>query len=219
MNNGFTLAEVLITLIVVGVVSAMTIPTMMQKNFEKRTVTQLRTTQSILAQAIRMAEEEYGDMEGWSTNSDNKASRALKIAQNIKPFMKLVLDCGVTAETKEKCAINAQYLEKNGRRRANYVQDDQFYIVNLLNGSSVWWAQYHYNYAQFYFDTNGKYPPNTWGKDLFMFEYSNNSLRPMGAPGTVYQYETDCKSVNSTGIGCAYHVLTQQNMNYLHTKK
>ncbi len=64
-NNAFTLAEVLITLGIIGVVAAMTIPNLIQSNFEKRTVTILRETQSILSQAIRMAEEEYGDVSGW----------------------------------------------------------------------------------------------------------------------------------------------------------
>ena len=36
---GFTLAEVLITLGIIGVVAAITIPTLNQRNFEKQTVT------------------------------------------------------------------------------------------------------------------------------------------------------------------------------------
>ena len=62
---GFTLAEVLITLGIIGVVAAITIPNLIQNNYEKRTVSLLRQTQSILAQAVRMAEEEYGSVEGW----------------------------------------------------------------------------------------------------------------------------------------------------------
>ena len=49
-----------------------------------------------------------------------------------------------------------------------------------------------------------------------MFEYSNNSLRPMGAPDSNWSYKTNCITKDSTGVGCAYYVLTQQNMNYLH---
>ena len=62
---GFTLAEVLITLGIIGVVAAITIPNLIQNNFEKKTISQLRETQSIISQAVRMAEEEYGDVEGW----------------------------------------------------------------------------------------------------------------------------------------------------------
>ena len=40
----FTLAEVLITLGIIGVVAAMTIPTLMQKYYEKQTVAKLKET-------------------------------------------------------------------------------------------------------------------------------------------------------------------------------
>ena len=41
---GFTLAEVLITLGIIGIVAAMTIPTLMQKYYEKQTVAHLKET-------------------------------------------------------------------------------------------------------------------------------------------------------------------------------
>lgn len=64
MDKGFTLAETLITLGIIGVVAAITIPNLQKSYFEK-TVSTLRETQSILSQAIRMAEEENGDVSGW----------------------------------------------------------------------------------------------------------------------------------------------------------
>ena len=82
----FTLAEVLITLGIIGVVAAMTIPNLIQNNFEKRAISQLRETQSIISQAMRMSEEEYGDVEGWELKQDEES--ALKIANNLKPFLK-----------------------------------------------------------------------------------------------------------------------------------
>lgn len=214
MEKGFTLAEILITLGIIGVVSAMTIPILLQNYTEKRTVSILRETQSIIAQSMKMAEEEYGDMEGWFTEP-TRAARTLKIGENLKPFLKLALDCGMT-DTDGKCIVNAYYLQKNGSPRLNYSQYDAYKVV-LLNGAAVWWIyEPSEGITHFYIDTNGKYSPNTWGKDLFMFEYSNNSLRPMGAPDSIFPYETNCKTKNSTGVGCAYYVLTQQNMNYLH---
>lgn len=61
----FTLAEVLITLGIIGVVASITIPTLSQKLYEKRTVTQLRAVQSILSQSVKAAEAEDGEVEGW----------------------------------------------------------------------------------------------------------------------------------------------------------
>ena len=70
--KAFTLAEVLITLGIIGVVAAMTIPTLIQNSFEKKVVSQLKETQSIISQTVRMAEEEYGDIEGWELKQDEK---------------------------------------------------------------------------------------------------------------------------------------------------
>ena len=59
LYKGFTLTEILITLGIIGIISAISIPALLQKNYEKRTIVKLRQTQSILTQAIKMAEEEY----------------------------------------------------------------------------------------------------------------------------------------------------------------
>lgn len=50
-NNGFTLAEVLITLGIIGVVVAMTIPTLISKYKHKEYETRFKKAYSMLAQA------------------------------------------------------------------------------------------------------------------------------------------------------------------------
>jgi prepilin-type N-terminal cleavage/methylation domain-containing protein len=211
----FTLAEVLITIAIVGVVAAITIPSLLNKYYEKQTLNRLKHFQSEFAQAMRMAEEESGDMEGWFTDFNNEIKDAQEVATYLKPFFKLALDCGQT-DTRNDCVPNLYYKEKNGNGRENYVIKN-YYKVKLLNGSSVWWA---YNHGEkllhVYIDTNGTKSPNTWGKDFFMFEYANKTLKPMGAPNSIYPYTTQCLPKSSTGIGCAYYVLNKGNMNYLH---
>ena len=87
MKKGFTLAETLITLGIIGVVAALTIPTLMKKYYEKQTVSRLRETQSILSQAIKMAEDEYGDVEGWGI-VNSEASNNL-VGERVTQFMKV----------------------------------------------------------------------------------------------------------------------------------
>ena len=56
----FTLAEVLITLGIIGIVSAATIPIMLT-NFKKReTVAKVKAAYSILSQAVKLSVEENG---------------------------------------------------------------------------------------------------------------------------------------------------------------
>ena len=65
MKKGFTLAEVLITLGRIGVVAAMTIPTLMTKYAKQRTETQLVKFYSMMNQTLRMSVADNGDPDGW----------------------------------------------------------------------------------------------------------------------------------------------------------
>ena len=56
----FTLAEVLITLVIIGVVAAMTIPTLISDYQEKVTITKVATAYSILSNAWQMSLVESG---------------------------------------------------------------------------------------------------------------------------------------------------------------
>lgn len=70
---GFTLAEVLITLGIIGIVAAMTIPTLMTKFAKSRTETQLKTFYSKINQTVKMSIAENGDPEGWITPNKSYA--------------------------------------------------------------------------------------------------------------------------------------------------
>ena len=67
----FTLAEVLITLGIIGVVAAMTMPSLMQKYHEQKRVTQLKRTMSVLQNAFLMAKNEYGEIQDWGLSITN----------------------------------------------------------------------------------------------------------------------------------------------------
>ncbi len=216
--KGFTLAETLITLGIIGVVAAMTIPNLIQKNFERQTVSKLRQTQSIIAQAIRMAEEEYGDVSGWGLTGANTASAEI-IANNLKPFLKIATDCGVK-DTKYACVQKQTYKQLNGTNHGEYaISRTDCYKITLLNGSSIWWRgpMESTRYITFWIDVNGKYLPNVYGKDLFVFVYENgtNSIKPLGAPDSDSPWQRTCTKTGN-GWGCAFYVLQNQNMNYLH---
>ena len=69
-NKGFTLAEVLITLGIIGVVAALTIPTLIQNYKTRETVSRLKKTYSEVNEAIKLAVIENGPISHWGlTNS------------------------------------------------------------------------------------------------------------------------------------------------------
>ena len=64
-EKAFTLAEVLITLGIIGVVAALTIPTLMANHRKTVVETRLAKFYSSINQAIQMAEADYGDKSQW----------------------------------------------------------------------------------------------------------------------------------------------------------
>lgn len=65
MRKGFTLAEVLITLGIIGIVAALTLPALVQNYTSHVVETRLAKFYSNFNEAIRLAEVKYGDKKYW----------------------------------------------------------------------------------------------------------------------------------------------------------
>ena len=63
---GFTLAEVLITLGIIGVVAAMTLPMLISNNNKTEIETRLQRVDSILNSVVKLAENDYGEPKYWA---------------------------------------------------------------------------------------------------------------------------------------------------------
>ena len=88
-KRGFTLAEVLITLGIIGVVAAMTIPTLMSTFAKQRTETQLKAFYSRINQTIKMSIADNGDPDGWVEERAYSYDEQVEfLKQYIFPYMK-----------------------------------------------------------------------------------------------------------------------------------
>ena len=74
-HQAFTLAEVLITLGIIGVVAAITIPLLVNNYRKKEIATRFEQNYNIIQNAFEMAQVEHGDMSTWEIPF-NKASLA-----------------------------------------------------------------------------------------------------------------------------------------------
>ena len=212
---GFTLAEVLITLGIIGIVAAMTIPTLMHEYKIKRTITILREDQSIITQMLKLSESENGEPEGWDGVDEMSKENSEKISKKINPYLKIAIDCG-TYDPKGLCVANTKYHWLDGSPYTNYAIERGFYKIKLLNGSSIVYYTYP-NIILFIVDVNGDKLPNVIGRDTFYFSYmSRTGLIAHGHP-KIYNYKEHCK-MDSDGYGCAYWVLNFGNMDYLKEK-
>lgn len=153
----FTLAEVLITLGIIGIVAAMTIPNLIFNYKVKRTVSILKEDQSIIAQVIKLSTEENGEPEGWQGQELLSEARTLTLVDKINPFLKIAVDCG-TYDENGNCFMNGDYKFINGTKYENLATDRTEYKVKLMNGSSLLYYSYPTPMFRIYFavDINGE---------------------------------------------------------------
>ena len=86
MKKGFTLAEVLITLGIIGVVAAMTMPALVGNYKKNVTVNRLKKFYTVMSQATNIAIAKNGPMESW--DGFTSASNGKEIQQWFDKYMK-----------------------------------------------------------------------------------------------------------------------------------
>ena len=84
MKKGFTLSEVLITLGIIGIVAAMTIPTLITNYQKKTTATRVKKAYAELLQAIKLSENDNDSMESWTVGNDVSIENTEKYIEDRK---------------------------------------------------------------------------------------------------------------------------------------
>ena len=223
---GFTLAEVLITLGILGVVIAMTMPTVVGKYKKQATISQLKKAYTVLSQLVLSAQEDNGAVAFSSDVLD---------ANTVKKFFEQYWLPYFNSPTVSKVGTfpyngnNNAYYTLNGANidmgvRTDYAIgriffttiDGTTYFINMMQ----WEEQYDeegnqlpsiakYSSVQsVYVDLNGIKPPNIFGKDVFIFQvfFDKNIVRPYGFDKTKAQINTNC-SINGMGSYCAAKII------------
>lgn len=88
MKKAFTLAEVLITLGIIGVVAALTMPSLIQSHRKQTTLSKLKKISSVIGQANNLAVVDYGDYR--ENFAQLNADEALEMFEKYyTPYMKI----------------------------------------------------------------------------------------------------------------------------------
>lgn len=222
MNRlAFTLAEVLITIGIIGIIATMTLPTLLQKKTNRELETALQKNYAILQTALEKASYDYGER----LTPSNAYYRKLK--NILMEQLKTAKDCQYTKcippgkEENENGEVidyvynNYKTFNKKHTVQTYYFDDGQF----LLNDGTLYMLENSYivnSSIYITIDINGmSKKPNSWGHDLFTFQITENGkLLPMGAKGTDFDSNDYCSTTSSNrinGIGCTYKALTEKN--------
>ena len=228
----FTLAEVLMTLGIIGIVAAMTLPSLIQKQQDKITVTKLKKMYSVFSQAYLFSLEEYGTPDNWGfgnrdagmadeDDTDYIAQNALIIKNIFFKQVKSIKICDKALD-KTNCGLADKYYYEGGSEATALFS--QITSFSIIDGSSVLILvnngdckevrgtdKYLKNVCAWIFvDLNNSNPPNTIGRDLFGFYLTKYGIVPEGTLSeTMYNIES------TNGHGKAAWIIYNENLDYL----
>ncbi len=221
----FTLAEVLITLGVIGIVAAMTLPTVINNKRNKELETAFKRSYTVISQALNMYQAETGER----LTSEDLGFHELKPI--LMKYMNVIDDCGWGTESNgSSCIPNYQDPEKNSKIYKNLkgnntinlnLFDDGQFVLNdgslilVENSGSIVNDQKRVFISV---DVNGyNKNPNRLGQDLFMFQIDKKgNLLPMGANGTIYYSANDAycyvpSTSGMSGASCTIKALSERD--------
>ena len=215
IKNGFTLAEVLITLVIIGVIAALAISPLINTYVESSTVSKVKKGLSILGQAKKLAELQNGPIEGWEFGVGKNAETAAQFWNYLKPHISVAKDCGSSTD----CYISVPIKKLNGSDWVNYNTQNMYYKLVLADGSVMWFRMEDTGKcltsasginnvcSEFWYDVNGDKSPNTLGKDVFLYAINVDGVYPA--------INGDCNK-SSDGFGCSGYIIQHNDMKYLH---
>lgn len=217
-KEGFTLAEVLITLGIIGVVAALTIPNVIAGYEKQVTISKLQKSSSILNQAFKLSEFDNGESVYWNIGSGNATAY---FAKYWKPYLKILHIC----DNEKQCGYksNAPWYRANGKLdiihvilkawRESVILSDGTFMSGFTGAgfdSSV--NEDDNNYTEgasslILIDINGGGKPNKFGRDVFYFERVNGKgVLPYGYGDDDDTINDDC-SKDNFGYKCAAKIM------------
>lgn len=233
----FTLAEVLITIGIIGVVAALTLPVVINKCQSKVLETRYKKSISTINQLVLKSKQDLGvDLftQYCSGSAIDSCVQTLNNNLILKGNKALNNSNLYNIERTDKIATynNAQVVTNSAMgqliqpvRYTNALPDGSFFWDTIVEN---WSGQAFYNYVVFAVDTNGYKRPNKLGHDIFIFLLNpqNDTLQTRYNYSITYTQEEIDNNYNSevekeragnpcsinsnqkgNGVGCSYYSL------------
>lgn len=162
-RKAFTLAEVLITLGIIGIVASMTLPALVGKYQKVQTISKLKETYSIISQATKRAEADYGDAQYWG----EIAPAEKFVTKYIRPYYKIIQEYDKTtfpADFHNYCINGVECDSYGGLHSSPHVilNNGVMLTINATLSDTR-------TFIIYIVDLNGFQKPNMFGKDVFVF--------------------------------------------------
>ncbi len=174
------MAETLITLAIIGIVAALTIPSVVRNYQKQQTVTKLKKVYSALSNTTNLAIADNGPIAGWEVKNNDEGGigqGSIDFANRyLIPYLKVSKNC--KNDSGSGCifwdtSLNTTLVHSLSPDWARFfLNDGTFIAINTTINET-------YTRAMIAVDLNGQKKPNRNGKDIFYFNYyTNNNFRP-----------------------------------------
>ncbi|MEE3350252.1 MAG: type II secretion system protein, partial [Candidatus Gastranaerophilaceae bacterium] len=202
----FTLAEVLITLGIIGVVAALTLPTVIS-NYKKSEVTnKLKVVYSLLNQAYKLSTIDNGYISEWQIPSSAKEYTE----KYWLPYFSGATICLTPAECGYKS--NTPFYQADGTPHSTLINNDSYRLpLKLKNGIYVFFSiakgsGTNNRSSLIIVDINGSNLPNKFGYDVFNLIVTDNVVS-----GAYSDYDVTTQKEHCAGVGSTCFNLIHNN--------
>ena len=213
-RQAFTLSEVLITLGIIGIIVALTLPNIIADYRDKADVMKVKQAYSLISQALNSAIAKNGDITSWNNISN--------VRNYLATEMQVIEKYGDTANLykyEDFKSLNGNQIYNSLLHRPGYRTKNGMvfmfgtffnYIENCANTSENGYC------AIISIDINGTKGPNRYGFDVFELSVNkNNKISVYGADikrcNPIIDVSTDG---HPNGQSCISWILQEGNMNY-----
>ncbi len=235
-KKAFMLAEVLITLSIIGVIASFVIPMVKLKYQEMTTVAKLRQYYNLLNNYFEVASRKYGTPDRWGliSTSENGKIASRKVFNDI-------LFADIKGEAISDLDIKQEINSLNNEDKQIIISDNFTDPIDFIFPGGVTISGAHIGETcngvhnpdnlllknicgDFKVDINGREKPNIFGIDSFVFYFTKRGIVPGGLKATnVRKVDTHCnpndKAVKYNGYGCTAWVIEKGTMPWLYGKQ
>lgn len=212
-KRAFTLAEVLVTLMIIGVIAAITIPSLRKSAGDREIIAGTKKAYSTVSQAILLAENENGPIRRWGL-IDGTDKGVMDAYEKVKPYFNIARYCEANAKG---CWADKTY-QLDGTAISG---DLGCYGANCVAFSTADGANYSIDIGAVYgitttgtnmafiVDVNGDKKPNMMGIDIQYFNATSDiGVVPGGLNNT-----SQCFN-KTNGLTCTVILLKENKFTY-----
>lgn len=231
-KQGFTLAEVLVVITIIGIIASSTIPSLIMNVQNQQWRAAYKKNYNILSEATKQITEDNGGtmvnafesvpFDGW--NNQDKAPA------KYSEYMHIIKQCRVWENVGFCVPPFWSYLNGNpavgtgitltdmlnigGGSAGAVLNDGTSLAFSYLSADCNWTSSLHNGICGYVMvDVNGFKNPNTWGKDIYgLYIQKDGTIKPFALP-TDEAVNTTCIEGDTTagnlGLKCSYQYLTQ----------